>query len=1363
MKKDMINSEQAVDTQEIKKRKSKKAIIISVVAVLSAIAVLLASFGLAVFIKKRFFDKQPDILGDLTVSYLEGKFTDIKVTDIESAVNAAVEGAEKLNVNISAEQLTELNVNRSEGLNYYRLQQNYEGIPVYGKSFVVIADDKGNAKGMTGNAVNVAVDSVEPTVTGKTAADAASEYYGEDVTVVLDNDELVIFVDDSGNATLAYDTTVYAADELMDTVIDAHSGAVLQSTSSNLYETAKGTAESGDDKITFNTSKQSDNNYLLIDEERNLSVYNANDSTVEKCHIYYYEDRAWVLVVGSNDLYDDQGNKWTWNKKKEEWRYKNKSILWSDMKKDGYYIDATIFTDTLLGKDPLEVDKNNSTEWEYGDATLLMNYAAKTYDFYKFQFSRIGFDGKNTDMYLVYNDLMSFDLFNAYHTKVCMPYFDLISIGTLTNIEIDIVAHEFTHGVERSISDMAYKGESGAIMEGISDVMGEMVEDYATDGKWDNSCNWTNGDRNMKNPGKAGYPSQYKGKKWGSTEVKSDNGNVHRNSTVISHSAYLMHNGVDGKQTALGNDEIAKLWYNTMFLLPADCTMSEFRQYMLITATNLGYSANKQRCVAATLDAVGVTNTSSPKRNNNSNTETTQNKPAVALTAEQAVDIYMSDIDVWMKNSDYSPMYGYNYFFLDLNFDGVLELIVNSTDGTARQSYNRYFTINTETNKVEELSAIIEADQDSSEEFGGNDYVYCGEIKLLANKTTGEMLYYCTDYTHVCVGHEAYSYGLVNMSENTVFTRVRFAEDFCEAGVYDNKQAVEKYSYCKDYKFIYVSKSEYDKMVKKFFDEHADLNLTWDYISGSDFDKESKSNQKMLLLKAYTAFSYKGMPSIQQNADQLVKPIYSESYTADEYEFIRDYYDIEKISYQVPEINLSSKDVERINKEIKKNFSFVYDTPWIMEVDEEKIWAFGSRGAWYEYSVNGDVLSLIVCNEGGLEPSDPVYYVYNVSVSTGKELTKSDVLKAMGSSNKQYTETLKAKLEWYASNYYTEECDYKMNDEVVGFIKDTVSDENINSCVPYINKDGSLCVVATMCDDHPTDQNIDLNKVQPHYAYQEYIDALSKSKEVFSALPSSFYFSSGVGGWGTEITVNDDGTFTGEYHDTDMGDTGSKYPNGTVYLCDFSGKFSAPVKKSKYIYSMKLEYIELAKDAGEEEIKDGTLYIYSEPYGFDDADEFYIYLPGCPISKMSEDFLSWSFIDTDIRTTMPMGVYGIYNVSGKQGFVGIDDDALWLNDYKYTYDSYKSELWPSYTNMSHLTFWPESGAAILSLEFEWSSDSQTEFIAEDYYGTGEYTIKLDFSDDYSSVVVTLKSKSGFDLEPWGGTSDGTLTAKYKKK
>ena len=160
------------------------------------------------------------------------------------------------------------------------------------------------------------------------------------------------------------------------------------------------------------------------------------------------------------------------------------------------------------------------------------------------------------------------------------------------------------------------------------------------------------------------------------------------------------------------------------------------------------------------------------------------------------------------------------------------------------------------------------------------------------------------------------------------------------------------------------------------------------------------------------------------------------------------------------------------------------------------------------------------------------------------------------------------------------------------------------------------------------------------------------NSSVFESMPRGFDFSSGAGAWGTHIDIENDGSFVGQYHDTEMGDVGEDYPNGTVFICNFSGKFSNPKQIDKYTYSMKLDRLETDGNLGDSYIKDGTMYINSEPYGFDDADEFIIYAPGMKISELPEGFVFWLNGFMNVQTTKILPYYGIYNVSGEEGFVG---------------------------------------------------------------------------------------------------------------
>ena len=162
------------------------------------------------------------------------------------------------------------------------------------------------------------------------------------------------------------------------------------------------------------------------------------------------------------------------------------------------------------------------------------------------------------------------------------------------------------------------------------------------------------------------------------------------------------------------------------------------------------------------------------------------------------------------------------------------------------------------------------------------------------------------------------------------------------------------------------------------------------------------------------------------------------------------------------------------------------------------------------------------------------------------------------------------------------------------------------------------------------------------------------AETLFASLADQFSFSSGAGGWSTELMINDDGSFTGAYHDSDMGDIGDDYPGGTIYISSFSGRFGDVEKVNDTTYAMHLKEISLENEVGDEWIEDDVRYVASEPYGLDNADEIMVYLEGTPTADLPEEFLSWIAMPRawgeDIPEVLPC--QGLYNVAGQEGFSG---------------------------------------------------------------------------------------------------------------
>lgn len=150
---------------------------------------------------------------------------------------------------------------------------------------------------------------------------------------------------------------------------------------------------------------------------------------------------------------------------------------------------------------------------------------------------------------------------------------------------------------------------------------------------------------------------------------------------------------------------------------------------------------------------------------------------------------------------------------------------------------------------------------------------------------------------------------------------------------------------------------------------------------------------------------------------------------------------------------------------------------------------------------------------------------------------------------------------------------------------------------------------------------------------------------LFATLPECFLFSSGAGVWRTELHLNTDGSFEGEYTDSNMG-------SGELLYCNFSGQFSEPEQVSEFVWSVTVEALELEDTPGETTYvkADNLNRIASTPYGLENAKEVLIYLPGAAAEDLPEMFRSW----THAPSEGALDFYGLYNVEEALGFSGYD-------------------------------------------------------------------------------------------------------------
>ena len=151
-----------------------------------------------------------------------------------------------------------------------------------------------------------------------------------------------------------------------------------------------------------------------------------------------------------------------------------------------------------------------------------------------------------------------------------------------------------------------------------------------------------------------------------------------------------------------------------------------------------------------------------------------------------------------------------------------------------------------------------------------------------------------------------------------------------------------------------------------------------------------------------------------------------------------------------------------------------------------------------------------------------------------------------------------------------------------------------------------------------------------------------------------FHFNSGAGAWGTVLHIAPDGSFSGNYHDTEMGDVGGDYPMGSVYVSDFTGRFSQPEQVNGHTFSLTIEELRYEREPGTQEIREGIRYCYSTAHGLADAEQLLMYLPGAPLKELPEEYRYWCSATLYGYEGTQLPHYGLYDPAAELGFYSMD-------------------------------------------------------------------------------------------------------------
>ncbi len=434
----------------------------------------------------------------------------------------------------------------STGRYHLRLTERYRGIPYFGKELVVHLDAGGRVYLVEGhyNVIPEGFNST-PAISATEACVVVTSRYNE-----VDNCsrvDLVIYDDDAGVPRLSWKVEVCGGDGCWRYFVDARNGVVFKKYKL-VYDAA--VPGSGVDQQTHTSHSfsvwEEGGEYYFIDTS--LPIHRSDPSV-------YAQDfgKGNIVVLQLPYGTPDAGVAWLTSYSPDSWP-ENAVSVWYGLKKTLEYYMSVHNRCSMDGK-------CESAVGVIGLAEANAFYASE------------------------YNDFMFFGTGDGYQ------------FAPLT--AVDVIAHEFTHGVTNYSARLEYQFQSGALNEAFSDIFAAMVD----------RDDWTIGEdvvmvppynlRDLADPHNSLNPQPENMEEYQDLPIDQDNGGVHINSTIPSHVAYLV-------AKALGRDKAEKIFYRTLTVhLTPQSDFGDFCRAAVQSAEEL-YGDAEAQAVRNACEQVGI-------------------------------------------------------------------------------------------------------------------------------------------------------------------------------------------------------------------------------------------------------------------------------------------------------------------------------------------------------------------------------------------------------------------------------------------------------------------------------------------------------------------------------------------------------------------------------------------------------------------------------------------------------------------------------------------------------------------------------------------------------------------------------------
>ncbi len=288
---------------------------------------------------------------------------------------------------------------------------------------------------------------------------------------------------------------------------------------------------------------------------------------------------------------------------------------------DAWTIYSAGNTDSLPGSPVRSIDEPQS-----GDEAVDEAYAgtAATLDLFSSVFSRDSYDGRGAPVTVTVH--YERDYANAFWDGHQLVFGDGDGkVFDRFTKPIDVLAHEFTHGVVQYTAGFPYAGQSGALNESLSDVFASMVKQRVL-GQSAAEADWLIGAgiflpsvqgsalRSMSAPGTA-YDDPVLGKDpqvasmVDYVETAEDNGGVHINSGIPNHAFQLAAAALGGNSW----EQAGPIWYAALVSgIGANTDFAAFAAATIDAARAVG--TETENTVRQAWETVGITDVSQSDR-----------------------------------------------------------------------------------------------------------------------------------------------------------------------------------------------------------------------------------------------------------------------------------------------------------------------------------------------------------------------------------------------------------------------------------------------------------------------------------------------------------------------------------------------------------------------------------------------------------------------------------------------------------------------------------------------------------------------------------------------------------------------------